>query len=160
TSSRGLAALAGQALEAVGDTGGCNVKVSGCPNSCGQHHVSGIGFFGMARKLGGKPAPVYQMLLGGGLGKDGAKFGRMIAKIPARHAPAVVQAVLELYRSQRAEGEAFIEWARRVDPAVVEAHIKPLSFERAEATDEANFTDLGDSGRFSTGGTGAGECAA
>jgi sulfite reductase beta subunit-like hemoprotein len=69
TSSKGLALAIARMLEekhpdlaeeAVG-----RIKISGCPNSCGQHHIATIGFFGGSRKFDGRQAPTYQMLLGG-----------------------------------------------------------------------------------------------
>ena len=69
TQSRGLAAAIGDALEDEGlaEVPGVRVNISGCTNSCGQHHVSDIGFFGLERRAHGRAAPGYQMLLGGHL---------------------------------------------------------------------------------------------
>src|SRR5207244_6393621 len=51
TQSRGLASDIGRALEEAGlaDVGGVRVNISGCTNSCGQHHVADIGFCGAER---------------------------------------------------------------------------------------------------------------
>ena len=70
TQSRGLAAAIGDALEDAGlaEVRGVRVNISGCTNSCGQHHISDIGFFGLERRAHGRAAPGYQMLLGGHLG--------------------------------------------------------------------------------------------
>ena len=70
TQSRGLAAAIGDALEDAGlaEVPGVRVNISGCTNSCGQHHISDIGFFGLERRAHGRAAPGYQMLLGGHLG--------------------------------------------------------------------------------------------
>ena len=67
TQSRGLAAAIGQELEEQGlaEVGGVRINISGCTNSCGQHHASDIGFFGAERRAHGRSAPGYQMLLGG-----------------------------------------------------------------------------------------------
>ena len=52
------------------------IKISGCPNSCGQHWISDFGFYGNARKIDGKEVPYYQMLLGGGYDETGMlRFG-------------------------------------------------------------------------------------
>ena len=69
TQSRGLAAAIGDALEEEGlaEVAGVRVNISGCTNSCGQHHISDIGFFGLERRAHGRAAPGYQMLLGGHL---------------------------------------------------------------------------------------------
>ena len=72
TQTRGLADAIGAALEEAGlaDVGGVRTNISGCTNSCGQHHISDIGFFGAERRAHGQSAPGYQMLLGGYVGQD------------------------------------------------------------------------------------------
>ncbi len=61
------------------------IEASGCPNSCGQHWIGDIGFYGNARKIGGKEVPYYQMLLGGGIDEDGVpRFGLAVQSVPAR----------------------------------------------------------------------------
>src|SRR5207302_7234162 len=77
TQSRGLADAISAALEENGlaDVGGIRTNISGCTNSCGQHHISDIGFFGAERRAHGKPAPGYQMLLGGYVGQTQVHFG-------------------------------------------------------------------------------------
>src|SRR4051795_12804176 len=77
TQSRGLASDIGKALEEAGlaEVGGVRINISGCTNSCGQHHISDIGFLGVERRANGKSAPGYQMLLGGHLGNMEVKFG-------------------------------------------------------------------------------------
>ncbi|MGK2928928.1 MAG: nitrite/sulfite reductase [Acidimicrobiales bacterium] len=71
TQSRGLADAIGDALDAAGlaEVGGIRTNISGCTNSCGQHHIADIGFFGAERRAHGRAAPGYQMLLGGYVGQ-------------------------------------------------------------------------------------------
>jgi sulfite reductase beta subunit-like hemoprotein len=91
-----------------------NIKISGCPNSCGQHWIGDIGFYGNARKINGKEVPYYLMLLGGGYDADGImRFGVAIQSIPARLAPAAVQRVLNHFLEQRQPGESFREYVLR-----------------------------------------------
>src|SRR6516162_9206469 len=82
TQSRGLAAAIGDRLEEEGlaEVPGVRVNISGCTNSCGQHHVSDIGFFGLERRAHGRAAPGYQMLLGGHLGGTEVHFGDKATK--------------------------------------------------------------------------------
>ncbi|MEX2262790.1 MAG: nitrite/sulfite reductase [Bryobacteraceae bacterium] len=91
-----------------------SIKVSGCPNSCGQHWISDFGFYGNARKIEGKEVPYYQMLLGGGYDEDGMmRFGLAVQSIPARLAPAAVQRVIGHYAANRVEGETFRQYVLR-----------------------------------------------
>jgi len=80
TASRGMASELSQALEAKPESTSraekLPIKISGCPNGCGQHYVAGIGLQGSVRKVQGKAVPQYHVYLGGGFGDDKAKFGR------------------------------------------------------------------------------------
>ncbi len=79
-----------------------SIKVSGCPNSCGQHWIGDIGFYGNARKIAGKEVPYYLMLLGGGYDAGGIiRFGVAVQSIPARLAPEAVRRVLKHYIANR-----------------------------------------------------------
>ena len=54
-----------------------NIRISGCPNGCGQHHIGALGFQGSVRKVAGKAVPQYFVLVGGGVSNDGAHFGKV-----------------------------------------------------------------------------------
>ena len=86
TQSRGLAADIGTALEPAGlaEVGGIKINISGCTNSCGQHHIADIGFLGLERRAHGRAAPGYQMLLGGRLGNMEIGFGEKATKLPGQ----------------------------------------------------------------------------
>ena len=89
TQSRGLADAIGGRLEEEGlaDVGGIRTNISGCTNSCGQHHIADIGFFGAERRAHGQSAPGYQMLLGGYVGEEQIHFGERALRLPAKAAP-------------------------------------------------------------------------
>jgi sulfite reductase beta subunit-like hemoprotein len=91
-----------------------SIKISGCPNSCGQHWIGDIGFYGNARKIDGKEVPYYLMLLGGGYDNAGViRFGVAIQSIPARLAPEAVQRVLKHFVANRQAGETFRDYVLR-----------------------------------------------
>ncbi|MDQ1455783.1 MAG: hypothetical protein QOH28_1403 [Actinomycetota bacterium] len=115
TQSRGLAAAVGDALEDAGlaEVPGVRVNISGCTNSCGQHHVSDIGFFGLERRAHGRAAPGYQMLLGGHLGETEVEFGDKATKIPAKTAPEAVVRIVRRFNEERQPGEMFQAWLAR-----------------------------------------------
>ncbi len=115
TQSRGLADAIGESLEEAGlaETGGVRVNISGCTNSCGQHHVADIGFFGAERRAHGASAPGYQMLLGGHLGDMEVEFGEKATKLPAKRAAEAVVRVVGRFAAEREAGEAFAGWLAR-----------------------------------------------
>ncbi len=133
------------------------IKISGCPNSCGHHHIADIGFYGNARKIEDQQAPYYQLLLGGQVSADGVRFGRQIMAVPARPIPAIIRELLGFYQQDRQRGESFSAWvARTPDKAIVE-RLRPLI--EVTNTTEDIFLDWGDTEMFSLK-LGRGECAA
>jgi sulfite reductase beta subunit-like hemoprotein len=78
---------------------GIHIKISGCTNSCGQHHIGSLGFYGTYRKVGDRPVPHYMMLAGGSTKEGEARFGQVIAALPARRVPDAVKKVIGAYKS-------------------------------------------------------------
>jgi sulfite reductase beta subunit-like hemoprotein len=115
TQSRGLAADIDRALENAGlaDVPGVRINISGCTNSCGQHHISDIGFFGLERRAHGRSAPGYQMLLGGKVGNMEIHFGEKATKLPAKAASEAVVRVVGRFAGERNAGESFGDWLSR-----------------------------------------------
>jgi len=133
------------------------IKISGCPNSCGQHHIADIGFYGNVRKIGDQQAPYYQLLLGGKVDADGVRFGRQIMSVPARPIPAIIRELLTFYQQDRQRGESFSEWVGRTPDNAVTERLRPLA--TVTSASEDIFLDWGDSETFSLK-LGRGECAA
>ena len=115
TQSRGLASDIDQALEEAGlaEVGGVRINISGCTNSCGQHHISDIGFFGLERRAHGQAAPGYQMLLGGHTSDMEIEFGQKAVKLPAKAASQAVVRVVRSFANERQAGETFTAWLTR-----------------------------------------------
>ena len=117
------------------------VHVSGCPNGCSQHHLAAIGLQGSLRKLGGRGVPQYFLLLGGGVGDEGARFGKLAAKIPRRRVPEAVERLTEFWLAARLPGEeAGAFFAREHDRA--RAAVKDLEELRLEDAHEEDFAPL------------------
>ncbi len=135
-----------------------SIKVSGCPNSCGQHWIADFGFYGNARKIDGREIPYYQMLLGGGFDQDGImRFGLAVQSVPARLAPEAVSRVLDHYLAERAAGETFRQYVMRHKVETFRALTSDLA-KPAELHPEI-YQDWGDDSAFSLQ-LGRGECAA
>lgn len=135
-----------------------SIKVSGCPNSCGQHWIADFGFYGNARKVEGREVPYYQMLLGGGFDDEGImRFGLAVQSIPARLAPEAVVRVLDHYLAKRAPRETFRQYVMRHKVETFRALTGDLA-KPAELYPEI-YQDWGDDNAFSLQ-LGRGECAA
>ena len=119
TQSRGLAADIGDALEKAGlaEVGGVRINISGCTNSCGQHHIADIGFLGLERRAHGRAAPGYQMELGGHVTNMSIAFGKKASKLPAKRASEAVVRVVEQFAGERDAGETFSSWLERAGGA-------------------------------------------
>ena len=105
-----------------------HVKMSGCPNGCGQHHVADIGFHGAASKAPGGQVPAYELFLGGSYEEGDTRIGlRTKTKVPAKRVPDAFEKVLQFYWSQRHEGEEFKDFAARLGPAQFEPLLKEFN---------------------------------
>ena len=97
---------------------GARIKISGCPNGCGQHHIATIGFQGSVRRIGSRAVPQYFVMVGGGAAGREATFARTAAKIPARRLPEAVERLIALYAREH-PGKSAPEFFARLDLARV-----------------------------------------
>ena len=155
TQSRGMARELGAALHEV-EAEGLHIKISGCPNGCGQHYVAGIGLQGSVRKVNGRPVPQYHLYLGGGFGAETASFGRLSAKLPARRVPEAVKRLIAIADAEKAPGEAYESFLARLPAARVSALLRDL--EELAAPEAQDFVDLDEEKAFAVE-LSEGECA-
>jgi sulfite reductase (NADPH) hemoprotein beta-component len=152
TQSRGLARLIEGNLRerpaSVRNASDVRIKISGCPNGCGQHHVADIGFQGSVRKIGDRVVPQYFLMLGGGAGPDGASFARLTAKIPARRIPEAVDRMIRLYEEERTAGETAPAFFKRVELARAKEAVADLEKMPIEEAGPADFIDPGEDAAF------------
>src|SRR5215813_12344766 len=152
TQSRGLARFVGDELrrqpELIEAAREVRIKISGCPNGCGQHHVADIGFQGSVRRVGEKAVPQYFVMIGGGVDSAGAHFGRLAAKIPARRIPEAVRRLVSLYQAERNQPETASQFLRRVELQRARACLADLEQLSAEEANPEDFIDLGERGEF------------
>ena len=115
------------------------INVSGCPNSCGQHHLGNIGFHGAAIKASNsdRQVPSYNVFVGGDRHSgDSLRIGQLLkVKIPAKRAPEVVERFLAIYEEQRQDGEEFNDTVDRIGPKVFEDAIRDLTVAPAFSVD-------------------------
>jgi sulfite reductase beta subunit-like hemoprotein len=162
TQSRGLAVAIGDRLEEEGlaEVPGVRVNISGCTNSCGQHHISDIGFFGFERRAHGRAAPGYQMLLGGHLADTEVHFGEKATKIPAKNAAEAVVRVVRQFDNERNAGETFQSWLGRAGGAKgVGEQLKELDVFPTPDVGPDFYVDYDETGPY-VADVGDGECAA
>jgi sulfite reductase beta subunit-like hemoprotein len=105
-----------------------NVKISGCPNGCGQHHVGSIGFTGASIKVGEHTIPAYIPHVGGVFEGGEVKFGtRLKLRLPAKRIPEAIERWIGHYEANRQDGEEWNGFVERVSTGELEALVKDLS---------------------------------
>ena len=162
SSSRGLSAelrkqLAEKSFELDEAVQNLHIKVSGCFNSCGQHHVADLGFYGVSRKVGGYAVPHFQVVLGGEWEHNAGSYGLPVAAIPSKNIPKVVTRLTEKYVANRVSGETFKEFVKRTGKAELKTLLDDLA--KPPAGDRSYFSDWGDPREYTLDDIGVGECA-
>ena len=133
------------------------VRISGCPNSCGQHYISPIGLQGRAKRVAGKLLPCYAVLTGGLTRQGRARLAEQLAVLPAKNVPVFVSALLSLLLARKKARQS-LESA----VADLKEDIKKLAaaYSHIPSIDEQPqmYRDFGCSSAFSLAGRGPGEC--
>jgi len=132
TSSMGLNAAVQERIEALEITDpltrALSIKISGCPNGCGQHHVASIGFTGASIKVGEHTIPAYIPHVGGVFEGGEVKFGtRLKLRLPSKRIPDAIERWIGHYEANRTEGEEWNAFVERTGTAGLEALVKDLS---------------------------------
>ncbi|MBV9213636.1 MAG: nitrite/sulfite reductase [Actinobacteria bacterium] len=132
TSSMGLNWAISQRLEEmrIDDplTRRVHIKMSGCPNGCGQHHLGTIGFYGASMKVGDKQMPAYIAHVGGRYEGGEFRYGeRLKVRLPAKRVPDAVERWLRMYEREREDGETFDAYFDRVGTEPFERAARDLS---------------------------------
>jgi len=163
-SSRGLAAELGERLAAKSATldeavKGLHIKVSGCFNSCGQHHIADLGFWGVSRKVASYTVPHFQAVLGGQWTENAKSYGLAMGALPSKNIPAVVDRVTDYFVAEREKGESFQSFVQRVGKKQVRDQLADLFTVPAYEDDPSYYRDWADAREFTIGDLGIGECA-
>ena len=164
SSSRGLASelrsrLSAQWYELDEAVRGLHIKVSGCFNSCGQHHLCDLGFYGMSRVKNGYAVPHFQVMLGGQWTHNAGAYGLAIGAVPSKRIPEVVERMTSRYVAERTPDETFQAFIKRIGKAECKRMLEDLMQVPSHDADESFYQDWGDAREYSVGDLGNGECA-
>jgi sulfite reductase (ferredoxin) len=136
-----------------------HIKISGCFNSCGQHHVSDIGFYGNSRNVGGYTVPHFQVMIGGKWHDNGGSYGLAIGSIPSKAIPEVVNRLTTRFVNERQNAERFQEFCTRIGKKALKEMLDDLAKVPPHAANASFYTDWGDPRAYTIGDMGEGECA-
>ena len=163
-SSRGLAGelrtrLAEKSLNLDEAITGLHIKISGCFNSCGQHHVADIGFYGVSRHVGGYTVPHFQVILGGQWTENAGSYGLAVGAIPSKRIPDVVDRITGWYVAECERGESFQDFIKRIGKKEIKIRLDDLVAVPDHMIDPSYYSDWGDPREYTIGDMGTGECA-
>jgi len=163
-SSRGLARelrkrLSEASVQMDAAVRGLRIKVSGCFNSCGQHHVADLGFYGISRNVNGYTVPHFQVVLGGKWKDNGGAYGLAVGAIPSKRIPDVVSRVTGHYARDHVKGESFQDFVARMGKKDIKAMVEDLAPVPTHDVDPSFYSDWDDPREFTLQDMGVGECA-
>jgi sulfite reductase (ferredoxin) len=163
-SSRGLAGeirkrLAGTLFTIDESVRNLHIKISGCFNSCGQHHVADLGFYGTSRTIANRKVPHFQVVLGGKWEDNAGAYGLAIGTVPSKNIPDVIETITSRYVRERKGTEIFQEFIKRIGKQECRAMIEPFMEVPAYERDRSFYSDWGNPREFTIGDMGMGECA-
>ena len=163
-SSRGLAAELKTNFEKHSEkldkcVEGLRIKTSGCFNSCGQHHIADLGFYGVSRTVDGYSVPHFQVVLGGKWADNGGAYGLAIGAVPSKRIPEAVHRITDRFVTERQLNESFQSFTKRVGKRSLKETIEDLTKVPAHDSDPSFYSDWGDPREFTLGDMGVGECA-
>ncbi len=155
-------------LDEDGDLSDSSIKISGCPNSCGQHGIATIGFFGGGGRVGKDMYANYQMSLGGRSDGD-TMLGQTCARVPAKRVILVILKIIEIFKQNKKSDDTLKSWIHRIVNGNEDSEIKsivdikkilePLIVPPTIEDDPDFYLDYGSDASYHTK-TGKGECAA
>lgn len=163
-SSRGLAGelrrrFAESSSELNAAVRGLHIKISGCFNSCGHHHVADLGFYGVSRNKDEYTVPHFQVVIGGQWRENGGAYGLAIGAVPSKRIPLVVDRFTERFVREKVDGESFQAFVGRIGKAACKDMIEDLLEIPAHSEDPSFYSDWGDPREFTTGDRSTGEGA-
>jgi len=163
-SSRGLAGelrrrLAARSASMDQAIRSLRIKVSGCFNSCGQHHAADIGFYGNSRNVGGYTVPHFQVMLGGMWAKNAGSYALAMGSVPSKRIPDLVERLTDRYVADRQTQETFQQFCGRIGKKALKEIVDQFTSVPPHSVDPSFYSDWGDAREFTIGDMGAGECA-
>ncbi len=138
------------------------IKISGCFNSCGQHHIADIGFYGNSRNVGGYTVPHFQVMLGGQWTENAASYALALGAVPSKRIPELVTTLTDRYMKERNDEESFQAWCHRIGKKELKQIVDKFDVKTVPApphdADPEFYSDWGDPRQYIMSVT-TGECA-
>jgi sulfite reductase (ferredoxin) len=164
SSSRGLAGelrtrLAAKSFNLDQAVKDLRIKISGCFNSCGQHHISDLGFYGTTLTVGNRKVPHFQVVLGGKWQDNGGAYGLPLVRVPSKRIPEVIDRITDRYVKEKQGDENFQDFVKRTGKKELRNMLEDLTQIPPYEVDPSFYSDWGDPREYTIGDMGTGECA-
>jgi sulfite reductase (ferredoxin) len=135
------------------------IKVSGCFNSCGQHHAADIGFYGNSRNINGYTVPHFQVMLGGQWSHNAGSYALAMGAVPSKRVPDLIDRLTSRYVADRIGDESFQKFCQRIGKQALKDMVNEFVAVPPHKDDPSFYSDWGDPREFTIGDMGVGECA-
>lgn len=138
------------------------LNMSGCPNTCGMHHIADLGFFGKVGRNNGNMYPSYNVLAGAVTGAGKTQYAQRYGEIAAHYIPSFISKFLGRYidakkSNQYPDYHAFLD-AEGIE--LIQTLCKTYEDVPALEEDDSFYTDFGAKNRLSLDEIGTAECSA
>ncbi len=135
------------------------IHISGCFNSCSQHQIADIGFYGVSRKVGNAMVPHFRVVMGAHRDHNAREFGQTFGPVPSKRIPDFIERVTGLYLAERRADEGFSDFIQRLGKKGIKPLLDELGRIPPRVLDRTLYTDWRDPREFSVSDIGTGECA-
>ncbi|MBI5700551.1 sulfurtransferase TusA family protein [Candidatus Saganbacteria bacterium] len=136
------------------------VRINGCPNSCGQVPLGKIAFYGLVKRVGNRPVPFYNLLVGGHKAASNTKFGEEIGLIPGRNVPAFLRALFKKMEVALSADINVDEYLEKTGKGLARELLKDYIAVPSYEENKDFYVDWGKTEEFSLTGISQGECGA
>jgi sulfite reductase (ferredoxin) len=136
------------------------LNLSGCPNTCGQHMLADLGFYGNVGRTEQDMFPAYMVVAGAEIGEGNARLALPIDRVSARDLPEFVYEVLKQWIEKQSEYSSFARYVSADGAEKIRGIAARFRVIPAYSEDESYYRDWGATATFSLIGRGVGECSA
>jgi sulfite reductase (ferredoxin) len=136
------------------------LNLSGCPNTCGQHMLADLGFYGNVARRGQQMFPAYAVVAGARVGDGEARLAQPIDRVSARDLPRFVEDVLSLWIEKKPLHANFADYIDAEGTQDIRAIADRYRTIPAPEQDRSYYCDWASDEMFSLAGKAAGECSA
>ncbi|MCP3659170.1 MAG: hypothetical protein GY830_02165 [Bacteroidetes bacterium] len=144
-------------LDALSDF---NINISGCPNTCGMHHVADLGFFGKAARNDGNLYPAYNVLAGAKIGKGKTEYASIYGNVAAHNVPNLVSEFLGDYIPKKGQYQNYQEYLEKEGIDFLKSLCDKYHEAPSLVEDASYYTDFGAKHQMNLSDMGEGECSA